>query len=435
MVLPQDARARAYQEAGAIGDALSADPRARDLAQLKFVGELFAAFAVELCAHVGDLRRLIDRIENVAGIPRVVLGREVLLTPHVLQLPTGVAIELQLTLLLTFANAKAASLWTLDESGALEHIADAGEAEFDREDTRRLAQKLLAGGPARIPDDHAASGILVDRSPQPPAALILRGDAESAPVRALLLDTAVPLLAATLARDELLRSRGPYLRTGLSSTERTLSRLRFDLHDGPQQDVIMLAEDLRFFGAQLGDVIDDPVNRGRVLGRIDDLQARLVALDRDLRRISASLQSPFSQSEPVQDAMAQLVDSFTARTSIEPQVNLAGELTDLTDSQQITLLALIREALANIREHSDAASVTISVSADSGGVHATVSDDGRGFDPETTLVTSAQEGHLGLVGMYERVRLLGGQTQIDSRPGGPTVISVSLPAWPLGSRQ
>jgi signal transduction histidine kinase len=33
--------------------------------------------------------------------------------------------------------------------------------------------------------------------------------------------------------------------------------------------------------------------------------------------------------------------------------------------------------------------------------------------------------------MHERVRLLGGQTKIDSRPGGPTVISVSMPAWPV----
>jgi signal transduction histidine kinase len=56
-----------------------------------------------------------------------------------------------------------------------------------------------------------------------------------------------------------------------------------------------------------------------------------------------------------------------------------------------------------------------------------VTDDGCGFDPETSLVRAARDGHLGLVGMYERVRLLGGRTQIDSRPGGPTVISVTLP--------
>jgi signal transduction histidine kinase len=218
-------------------------------------------------------------------------------------------------------------------------------------------------------------------------------------------------------------------------TERTINRLRFDLHDGPQQDVIMLVEDLRLFRDQLRTVIEDAVSRERVLGRIDDLLARLVAMDGDLRRISSSLQSPFLQSELLPDAIAQLAAAFTARTAIEPHVTLHGELTRLTDSQQITLLALIREALANIREHSDAEHVTISVSAGRMGVNATVTDDGHGFDPETTLVSAARGGHLGLVGMHERVRLLGGQTKIDSRPGGPTVISVALPPMPPVGRQ
>jgi signal transduction histidine kinase len=64
-----------------------------------------------------------------------------------------------------------------------------------------------------------------------------------------------------------------------------------------------------------------------------------------------------------------------------------------------------------------------------------VTDDGQGFDPETALVKAAREGHLGLVGMHERVRMLGGCTQIDSRPGGPTVISVSLPVVVGAPRQ
>ncbi len=213
------------------------------------------------------------------------------------------------------------------------------------------------------------------------------------------------------------------------SAERTLSRLRFDLHDGPQQDVILLAEDLRMFRDQLAGVIIDPLVRDRILGRVDDLEGRLVALEADLRRISRSLLSPFLQRELLPDAIAQLAEAFTVRTQITPEIELDGDLTGLTDSQQIALLAVMREALANIREHSDAERVTIILSSGREGVRATVRDDGHGFDPDTALVTAVGEGHLGLVGMHERVRLLGGQTTIDSRPGGPTVISVSLPAW------
>jgi signal transduction histidine kinase len=63
------------------------------------------------------------------------------------------------------------------------------------------------------------------------------------------------------------------------------------------------------------------------------------------------------------------------------------------------------------------------------GVEAKVIDNGRGFDVEATLVRAAQRGRLGLVGVHERVRLLGGHCRIESRSGGPTVVSVMLPPW------
>ena len=61
-----------------------------------------------------------------------------------------------------------------------------------------------------------------------------------------------------------------------------------------------------------------------------------------------------------------------------------------------------------------------------------ITDDGRGFEPEAELVRAARGGHLGLVGMHERVRMLGGLTRIDSRPGGPTRISARIPPWLQG---
>jgi signal transduction histidine kinase len=118
---------------------------------------------------------------------------------------------------------------------------------------------------------------------------------------------------------------------------------------------------------------------------------------------------------------------------VSPETSVSGDLAPLTDSQQITLLALIREGLSNVRKHSRAQTVTVAIANGASGVRVRITDDGRGFDPEATLVRAARAGHLGLVGMQERVRMLGGSTRIESRPGGPTVISATLPAWP--SRQ
>jgi signal transduction histidine kinase len=216
----------------------------------------------------------------------------------------------------------------------------------------------------------------------------------------------------------------------LSAVERRLDRLRYDLHDGPQQDVHLLGLDLRLFREQLLLSIAENPHRDLLIGRLDDLAAQLSALDGDLRRLLNTFESPFLTAGSFVDAVADIAGSFAARTGIQPQTELAGDLDQLTDSRQITLLAVIREALSNVRKHSDATAVTVNVAAGAHGVDARVVDNGNGFDAETKVVQAERDGHLGLVGMRERVRMLGGKTDIVSRNGGPTTISVSLPPWP-----
>jgi signal transduction histidine kinase len=405
------------------------DARADGAACLAYAKRRFGAIAAHLADDQASLRALIEEVAEVSGIPRVVLARELARLPELLELPPSEALQLELALVLAGADLYATSLWTIWSGGDLRHIAHAGAFDPDALETRQLARALLAG--RSDGSDHACgdvAGVLIERPHRPAAALIARGPRAASAERLSLLEAAVAMLRALLERAELLSRENGTEQAMLAATERRLARVRFDLHDGPQQDLILLGEDLALFRGQLKSAMDGHRHRDQLLGRLEDLQARLVALDGDLRRISVSVQSPFLQAEPLPDALAQLVDDFASRTGIQPETQLRGDLSDLTDSQQIALLGLIREALSNIREHSDARRVRISLTANANAVEATVTDDGRGFDPEETLVRAAREGHLGLVGMHERVRLLGGRTRIDSRPGGPTVISISLPS-------
>ena len=213
---------------------------------------------------------------------------------------------------------------------------------------------------------------------------------------------------------------------------RQLARLRFDIHDGPQQDLVLLGEDLRLLYEQVAAVLDGHPARGRVLGHIEDLQARLTVLDGDVRRISGELESPFLSDRTFVESLEEVLAAVRDRAELVVEMSLNGEFDGLTDSQQITLLALIREALNNVREHAEAEHAWVIVKVDADGVEASVRDDGIGFEPETALVRAARDGHLGLVGMHERVQMLGGDTTISSQPGGPTIISARLPAvnWP-----
>jgi signal transduction histidine kinase len=274
------------------------------------------------------------------------------------------------------------------------------------------------------------AGLRLERLRPPPAALMAKSVGVSPEDAHLLFTVAAPLLSALLD-SKAGPGREPSTQEAvLGSVERRLARLRFDLHDGPQQDVHLLAQDLALFRAQLRPIIAGNANASRLLGRLDDLEAQLVALDGDLRRLSTAVQSPLMVPGSLPEALRSVTDAFAARTAIEPHIELSGNLTQLSDSQQIALLSLIREALSNIRQHSGASQVEIRISADASGIRAEVRDDGAGFEPEETLLVAARAGRLGLVGMHERVRMLGGRTQIDSRPGGPTVISAFLPPWP-----
>jgi signal transduction histidine kinase len=276
------------------------------------------------------------------------------------------------------------------------------------------------------------AALTVERGQLPTAALIVQGSGDSAPDIEVLLEAAAPAIGAILDRIELLTTGAPDGPSVISALERRLARLRYDLHDGPQQDVHLLALDLRLFRDQLAPVVRDEPDGRRLLGRVDDLEAQLVALDSELRHISTSMQSPLLPAGSLPEALEAITATFASRSGIQPEVALSGDLTTLTDSQQITLLALVREALNNVQKHSAAERVTITFAAHDRGVDAQVTDDGRGFDPEKTLVQAAREGHLGVVGIHERVRMLGGHARIESRPGGPTVISVSLPTWKGG---
>jgi signal transduction histidine kinase len=429
--VPGDIRDRACRRAL---EGLEASPDAEAagaITRLRFASEMLTAIAVDLAAHPSRANGLIDQIEDVAGVPRAVLGSVVLRDPNLLQLPTAVAIEVELALVLTFCEVRAISLWTLWPGGELKHLVGAGEPDVNARLTRRVARQLL--GAERTMARDRIMGVIIDRPQHAPAVLIVRGEPRRSDHRRALVEAAVPMLRAMMERDERHGLDSAAKASTAEAIERRLARLRYDLHDGPQQDVMMLAEDLRSFRDQLQPIVESDPNAARILGRLDDLGAQLVALDGDLRRILGSVQSPFMQHGSLPDALAHVTEAFASRTGIEPEMSLEGDLQGLSDSQQITLLTFIREALNNVREHSRATEVTIKVVSHAKGLDAEVRDNGKGFVPETTLVRAAREGHLGLVGIHERVRLLGGSARIESQPGGPTVVAVSLPSWRVAS--
>jgi signal transduction histidine kinase len=218
--------------------------------------------------------------------------------------------------------------------------------------------------------------------------------------------------------------------TGLAeANERLLVRLGFDLHDGPLQQVYALAQDIRLLREQMVTLVGGE-HRDPVIGRFADVEAQLAELHQDLRDLAHSLEPRSLLQQPLPDAVRRELSTLARRTGIATSIVVEGSFDTLTPSQRIALLRVLQEALNNIKQHSGSSAVAVTLRhEDSEGVCLQIRDDGHGFDPERVVPDEDGQSGIGLAGMHERLRLLGGQLEIESRSGGPTIINARLPRW------
>jgi two-component system NarL family sensor kinase len=209
--------------------------------------------------------------------------------------------------------------------------------------------------------------------------------------------------------------------------ERRLARLSFDIHDGPLQKLALLSSELALLRRQLAALAPDAGMRRIAERRVDDLAALVDAVSHELRSLITSRSSSSSKA-PLRQLLVRQIDCFRSVAGIKVELEL-GDLRPKTDSQRLACVQIVEEALANVRRHSGAASVRVSVLQAADAIVIGITDDGRGFDVADATRRAARNGRLGLATLSERARLLGGRLEIRSRPGGPTVVRATLPVW------
>ena len=104
------------------------------------------------------------------------------------------------------------------------------------------------------------------------------------------------------------------------------------------------------------------------------------------------------------------------------------QLPRLTVETEVAAFRIVQEAVTNALRHAQARQVTVQVRLEDAGLRIAVRDDGCGFVADETLDRAAADGHLGLVGIRERTRALGGAFHLSSAPGAGTEVRVELPA-------
>jgi signal transduction histidine kinase len=392
-------------------------------AALDFLGDAIVAVALEHRFEPGEARAAVTAAADELGVPpeaaAFAVFRRALASKEFAQLPPVGAAELALALLLELAPAAAGSLWILDAAGSTTCLVSHGKAPRSRR-LREVAKAALDGVTAGSPQVHVR---VVERWDRPYAALVVRGRIAESEHLEEYLEEAANALAPLLERASLFDRRVQREHDLVAAGERRLLRLGFDLHDGPLQEIVALADEIRTASKQISAVVPDDF-RDRVLGRFNDVHARLGALDEGLRQIAHSIRSTTAVARPVADAVEAELVALQSATGIEGELEADGDLSSLSDSQKIVLFRVVQEALSNVRKHSGAGRVSVVLRSRRTFVYLTVTDDGCGFDPR-----GLDTGRLGLAGISERVRLLGGAVEIETSLGAGTTVRATLPQW------
>ena len=205
---------------------------------------------------------------------------------------------------------------------------------------------------------------------------------------------------------------------------RRLMRLAFDVHDGPLQSLAAAGFGLNDLRERLAALPLDAEEQGVVSAKLVAIVAELTETERTLRRLLQTLEDGRPEIPLAQEIADAEVERFRRRVDATVTVEGDWEFHPDSRSQALTMEAILRESLTNIAKHAAAANVAIRLQRSDTHILLEIQDDGAGFD-----LDAVGDGRMGLKSVRERVRLLGGHSEILSKAGGPTLVTAILPRW------
>ncbi len=205
----------------------------------------------------------------------------------------------------------------------------------------------------------------------------------------------------------------------INAHEAERARLARELHDDITQRLARLAIDAgRVQGGS------DGVSAGETMRSVRD---GLVRLSEDIHSLSYRLHPSLLEDLGLAEALKAECERFSRQESVATALNLREVPSFIPPDTALCLFRVAQEALRNVARHARARGIEVSIRIVEDGLQLAVIDDGIGFGPATP-----RAGHsLGLAGMRERLRLLGGELEIESTPGKGTTILAWAP-WKEG---
>jgi signal transduction histidine kinase len=149
----------------------------------------------------------------------------------------------------------------------------------------------------------------------------------------------------------------------------------------------------------------------------------------ELRQICSDLRPPTIDHHGLSAAIDSLAHDWSERSNIQVQLEIDPALGRLPETIELSVFRIVQEGLSNIRKHAGAGHVRLSLQrTPSASLLVRLEDDGQGLSAPADLASLSATKHFGLVGISERVALLGGTMSMDSSKGNGMIIQVEIPS-------
>ncbi|MGM0574271.1 MAG: ATP-binding protein [Myxococcota bacterium] len=263
------------------------------------------------------------------------------------------------------------------------------------------------------PDGHEICSAL--RDPQG------RADTNTRWIHSLIHHMFLSATTRLLRDQDLLRQlqQERYLRGVLWAQEAERARIARDLHDTIAQDLAALRLDLERLSTH--------PERREVREELQDLERRTRTVLETTREILLDLRLTVLESMGFLPTLQWHLERLQREHDLRGTLGVDGEERPLDYETSVILLRIFQESIHNVVQHAEADQVFVTVDFGDHEIALTVEDDGRGFEPDGDDARVAPDSGLGLLGMEERARLLGGTLDVRSQPGDGTSVHVVVP--------
>jgi two-component system sensor histidine kinase DegS len=211
-----------------------------------------------------------------------------------------------------------------------------------------------------------------------------------------------------------------YVRQITQAQENERRRIARELHDDTIQSLVVLSRRLEAIATSHEQLPETIPQRTREIQELVDNMIQRV------RRFSQGLRPSTLDDLGLLPTLEELIADLN-RTGLRAELRVTGRKRRLASEAELTFFRIAQEALNNVKKHAQATEVVTTVELTDSNIRMTIQDNGKGFKPPTPINRLAARGKLGIIGMYERIRLLGGTLVVESEPGQGTTVIVSAP--------